>query len=76
MPKTAPSAGATDRLNDEVQYLAGLLRFALDNGTVITFTDHDAPITFDDGLGSTLQTTELVRPQLRLYLIRQLMNWM
>jgi uncharacterized phage protein (TIGR02218 family) len=54
MPKTAPSAGATDRLNDEVQYIAGLIRFALANGTVIGFTDHDAPITFNDGLGSVI----------------------
>jgi uncharacterized phage protein (TIGR02218 family) len=51
MPKTPPSAGATDRLDDEVQYLAYLLRIARTDGTIHSVTDHDGPLDFNDGLG-------------------------
>lgn len=58
MPKTSPSAGATTRLGNEVQSLAYLLRVALPNGTIKAFTDHDAPIPFDDGLGAQTYTPD------------------
>lgn len=58
MPKTSPSAGATTRLAGEVQKLAGLVKITRKDNVVKTFTDHDADLSFDDGLGGGPLTYE------------------
>ena len=51
MTKTSPSGAATTALAQEVQRLAYCLRLTRQDGTVQAFTDHDAPIPFNDGIG-------------------------
>ena len=52
MVKTSPSGGATTRLAGEVQAVAFLMRLTRQDLVVKGLTDHDAPITYTDGIGA------------------------
>lgn len=52
MTKSSPSTGATTALAEEVQRLAYLLRVNRADGEILSLTDHDQRIDFNDGSGT------------------------